>query len=69
MYSGVLVLDGNRVRFAFQDWKSMIALKIFRSRLKQITNRSFQAPGKPLSENQKRWLELFYLVYQRLQET
>jgi ATP-dependent RNA helicase DHX29 len=69
MYSGVLVLDGNRVRFAFQDWKSMVALKTFRSRLKGITNCSFQTPGKPLSENQKRWLELFYLVYQRLQET
>lgn len=69
MYSGVLVLDGNRVRFAFQDWKSMIALKIFRGRLREITNSSFQTPGKSLSESQRRWMEIFYLVYERLHES
>lgn len=67
MYAGVVIIDGNRVRFAFQDWKSMIALKILRSRLRDITNRSFRMPGKGLSENQKKWLEMFYLVYQRVQ--
>lgn len=66
MYAGVVIIDGNRVRFSFQDWKSMIALRILRSRLKDITNRSFRAPGKELSENQKKWLEIFYLVYQRV---
>lgn len=68
MYAGVVIIDGNRVRFSFQDWKSMIALKIFRSRLKDITNRSFRMPGKELSENQKKWLEIFYQVYQRVQQ-
>lgn len=67
MYSGVVILDGNRVRFAFQDWKSMIALKIFRSRLKDIMNSSFSTPGKEIPENQKKWLEVFYQVYQRVQ--
>lgn len=67
MYAGVVIIDGNRVRFSFQDWKSMIALKILRSRLKDITNRSFRMPGKELSENQKKWLEMFYQVYQRVQ--
>lgn len=69
MYAGVVIIDGNRVRFAFQDWKSMMALKILRSQLKDITNSSFRAPGKGLSESQKKWLEIFYLVYQRLQQS
>jgi ATP-dependent RNA helicase DHX29 len=69
LYAGVVVIDGNRVRFAFQDWKSMIALKILRSRLKDITNRSFRVPGKELSENGRKWLEIFYLVYQKIQQT
>lgn len=67
MYAGVAIIDGNRARFLFQDWKSMIALKILRSRLKAITSRSFCMPGEELSENHKKWLEIFHLVYQRLQ--
>lgn len=45
----------------------MVALKILRSRLKDITSRSFRTPGKDLSESHKKWLEIFYLVYQRVQ--
>ncbi|KAK3485125.1 P-loop containing nucleoside triphosphate hydrolase protein [Neurospora crassa] len=46
MYSGVLVLDGNRARFAVSDWKTMLVVKMLRTRLKEMMARSFKNPGK-----------------------
>ncbi|KAG0126671.1 hypothetical protein HOY82DRAFT_542403 [Tuber indicum] len=68
MHAGSMTLDGHRVRFAFEDWKSLIAFKILRSRLKEITTRSFRAPGKELTQNQRKWMQIFYRVFLRLKQ-
>ncbi|ODA83124.1 hypothetical protein RJ55_01633 [Drechmeria coniospora] len=62
MFSGVIVLDGNRGRFALPDWKSMLVVKVLRTRLRDLLARSFRLPGKlPTAQHQK-WLD----VWQRL---
>lgn len=63
MYSGVLILDGNRVRFSVSDWKIMLAIKTLRARLRDIMTRSFKNPGKPLSNQQSKWLEIWQRIF------
>lgn len=62
MFSGVFVLDGNRARFSVPDWKTMLVVKVLRTRLRELLTRSFKQPGKLPTPQQERWLE----VWQRL---
>jgi ATP-dependent RNA helicase DHX29 len=62
-YSGVIILDGNRARFAVSDWKTMLAIKTLRSKLKEIMTRSFRNPGKPLLSGQQAWLEIWQRIF------
>ncbi|KOS20718.1 putative helicase [Escovopsis weberi] len=62
MYSGVLILDGNRGRFAVPDWKSMLVIKVLRMRLRELLTRSFKQPGKLPTAQQEKWFD----VWQRL---
>lgn len=68
MYSGVLVLDGNRVRFAVSDWKTALVLKALRSRLWEMLNRSFKNPGKLQTAQHERWLEVWQRIFTLAQE-
>lgn len=62
MFSGVIVLDGNRGRFALPDWKTMLVVKVLRTRLRELLTRSFRQPGKLPTAQQEKWLD----VWQRL---
>lgn len=62
LYSGVIVLDGNRSRFAIPDWKTMLVIKVLRTRLRELLNRTFKQPGKLLTAQQEKWFD----VWQRL---
>jgi len=63
MYSGVLILDGNRVRFSVSDWKTMLVIKTLRARLRDIMTRRFKNPGKPLSSQQLKWMEIWQKIF------
>jgi ATP-dependent RNA helicase DHX29 len=63
MYSGVFVLDGNRARFAVPDWKTMLVMKVLRSRLKEMLTRSFKSPGKLPTAQHERWLVVWQRVF------
>lgn len=63
MFAGVLVLDGNRARFALPDWKTMLVLKVLRTRLKEVLTRSFKQPGKLPTPQQERWLEMWQKLF------
>ncbi|KAK6851707.1 helicase associated domain-containing protein [Apiospora arundinis] len=63
MYSGVLVLDGNRARFSVPDWKTMLVIKVLRTRLRDILNRSFKMPGKLLTEQQEKWMGVWQRIF------
>ncbi|EPQ63200.1 Bgt-1374 [Blumeria graminis f. sp. tritici] len=63
VYAGVIVLDGNRARFSLPDWKTMLAMKTLRARLREILTRSFKNPGKPLSVQQQKWMEIWQKIF------
>ncbi|KAL8651060.1 MAG: hypothetical protein Q9226_004873, partial [Calogaya cf. arnoldii] len=59
MYSGMIIIDGNRIRFSVDDWKVMLAVKTLRQKLRQVTAQSFRDPGRPLSTQQQTWLNIW----------
>lgn len=65
MYSGVLVLDGNRARFATPDWKTMLVVKVLRSRLREMLTRSFKNPGKLPTAQHEKWLEVWQRIFEQ----
>lgn len=65
MYAGVIVVDGNRLRFKVRDWKTMIALKTLRARLREAMGRSFKHPGREIGAKQKRWMELVVKIFEQ----
>lgn len=63
LYSGVLVLDGNRARFAMPDWKTTLALKTLRNRLKDMLTRAFKNPGRVLTAQHEKWLDVWQKIF------
>ncbi|KAL8902085.1 MAG: hypothetical protein Q9207_004881 [Kuettlingeria erythrocarpa] len=63
MYAGVIVIDGNRVRFSVGDWKLMLAIKTLRQKLRQLTAQVFRDPGLKLSPQQETWLGIWERVF------
>jgi ATP-dependent RNA helicase DHX29 len=63
MYTGVIVLDGNRARFSVPDWKTLLVVKTLRARLRDILARSFKMPGKLLTAQQEKWLDLWCKIF------
>ncbi len=59
MYSGMIVIDGNRIRFSVDDWKIMLAIKTLRLKLRQLLAQSFRDPGRELSSQQQSWLSIW----------
>ncbi|KAF8473407.1 P-loop containing nucleoside triphosphate hydrolase protein [Kalaharituber pfeilii] len=70
-YAGVSVIDGHRIKFSFQEWKSMLAFKILRSRLTQIVNRAFRSGNaeRAILEKDRRWMEIALEVLQTKRRT
>jgi len=62
MYSGVIIIDGNRLRFSVGDWRVMLAIKTLRLRIREIMAQFYRSPGKPPSPQQQDW----YDVWQRM---
>ncbi|RGP78763.1 hypothetical protein FLONG3_3127 [Fusarium longipes] len=63
MYSGVIILDGNRGRFAVPDWKTMLVMKVLRTRLRELLTRSFKQPGKLPTAQQEKWLDVWQRIF------
>ncbi|RGP59930.1 hypothetical protein FSPOR_10969 [Fusarium sporotrichioides] len=63
MYSGVIILDGNRGRFAVPDWKTMLVMKVLRTRLRELLTRSFRQPGKLPTAQQEKWLDVWQRIF------
>lgn len=62
MYPGISAIDGNRIRFSFSDWKSMVAIKVLRHRIREVMQRAWKSPDKELTESQKGWVGIFWEV-------
>ena len=63
MYSGVIVLDGNRIRFALDEWKTFLAIKTLRVQIRQIMTQAFRSPGRGLSAQQQAWLDVWQKIF------
>ncbi|KAK1141455.1 hypothetical protein N8T08_008995 [Aspergillus melleus] len=63
MYSGVISIDANRIRFSVRDWKSMLALKVLSARIRDILSGTFRDPQKKLSYKQQQWIEIWDQIF------
>ncbi|KAL8870659.1 MAG: hypothetical protein Q9174_003348 [Haloplaca sp. 1 TL-2023] len=63
MNSGVIVIDGNRIRFAVDDWKTMLAIKTLRQKLRQVMAQCFRDPGFTISAQQQTWLDIWKHIF------
>lgn len=63
MYAGVIVIDGNRIRFALNTWRVMLAIKTLRSHMRQILAQFFRKPGSMLSPAQQAWMDIWQKVF------
>ncbi|WEW57899.1 ATP-dependent RNA helicase [Emydomyces testavorans] len=63
MYSGVVSIDGSRMRFSVKDWKSMIVLKALSTRVRDILSQTFRNPKKELTTDQREWLDILQQVF------
>jgi ATP-dependent RNA helicase DHX29 len=63
LYAGVIVIDGNRLRFKVRNWKTMVVLKTIRAKLLEAFGRLFKYPGKQLGDRQRKWMELVERIF------
>lgn len=63
MYSGCLVVDGNRIRFALDEWKTFLTLKTLRVQIRRIMAQAFRSPGRGLSAQQQAWLDVWQQIF------
>ena len=64
MYAGVIIIDGNRIRFRMEDWRSMLALKHLRLNIRGIIAQSLRSPGRRLSEQQQVWFDIWKRAFE-----
>lgn len=57
-YAGVIVIDGNRLRYKVRDWKTMLVLKTLRAKVKEVLARMFKNPGRELHGKLQVWMEI-----------
>ena len=65
MYAGVIVIDGNRIRFSVRDWGAMLMLKILRVEMRAMVEQQIKHPGRPLSEREQQMLEIWQKMFTR----
>lgn len=64
MYAGVIVIDGNRIRFKVKDWKTMIVLKTLRANIEKALGRQLKHPGAGVGHRHKHWMELIERIFE-----
>ena len=67
-YAGVMVLDGGKVRLSVREWRQLVAIKILRERVEKVLVQCYSAPGKDVSDRDRKWLD-FWLRIETVQET
>jgi ATP-dependent RNA helicase DHX29 len=62
IYAGVISIDNNRIRFSVKDWKTLIALKILRTKMKGILNNFYRNASMTVSEANEKWLGIWFRI-------
>jgi ATP-dependent RNA helicase DHX29 len=63
LHAGVVSFPGSVLRFAVQEWRAAVALKVLRRRVKEILASSWKTPARQLSEREQEWLGLFFRMF------
>ena len=59
LHAGLVVIDGNRMRFKVATWKDAVMLKALRSQLREMINARLKDPGREMSAKHKIWLRIW----------
>lgn len=62
LHAGVVTIDGNRLRFSVNDWKTAVGLKALRERLEEVVEMKLARSKKGGSEKARKWMEIFEKV-------
>ncbi|KAH7080748.1 ATP-dependent RNA helicase A [Paraphoma chrysanthemicola] len=65
MHAGVISFPGSVLRFAVRDWRAAVALKVLRRRVKEILASTWKNPARQMSEREKEWLSLFFVMLEQ----
>ena len=65
MYAGVIVIDGNRIKFSVSDWQTMLVLKTLRVEMKAIIEQQIRCPGRFLTESEQRFMDIWQKLFTR----
>jgi ATP-dependent RNA helicase DHX29 len=68
LHAGIVVIDGNRLRFKVGSWKDAIVLRTLRLRLRELVDVSFRSPGKETNGRLKMWLDIWVRMCQSFEE-
>jgi len=62
MYAGVITFDGGKFSFSVRDWRTMIAIKILRSKIQDALSRSYRNAGLSISPIDAKWLSIWQQI-------
>ncbi|KAF2213674.1 hypothetical protein CERZMDRAFT_39467 [Cercospora zeae-maydis SCOH1-5] len=65
IFAGVIIVDGNRLRFKVKDWRTLIVLKILRGKVREVMGKVFKSPGRGLGDRPRRWMEILERIFER----
>ena len=65
MYAGVIVIDGNRIKFSVNDWKTMLMLKTLRLEMKAIVELQIKRPGRVLTQQEQQIMGIWQKIFTR----
>jgi len=69
LFSGVIALDGGRIRLSVRYWKQLLALKILRGRILAVLDHCYRQLSEPLSESAQKWVKLWLKTQTSQSET
>lgn len=64
LYAGVVIIDGNRLRFSVREWKTLLAIKILRTKLKEVVAFKLKSPSKAIGKRLERWMDILYSIFE-----
>ena len=62
MYAGVIVIDGNRIKFSVNDWQTMLVLKTLRLEMRAIVEQRIKHPGRTLTDSEQQFLDVWQKI-------
>lgn len=65
LYAGAMIVDGNRIRFVFESWKGMVAIRILRNRIRSLTAQRWKNIDSGISPEDIQWFDIAMRVLGR----